>query len=74
MAPALPPAVFALWKNPVLCPTLYIASNTSAFLLKGADLMLPGVLVPPGGLQFGKNQAVSISVRAALRSAPCMEA
>ena len=56
------PTVFALWKEPRLCPTLYIASNTSAFVIKGADLMLPGVLVPPSGLDFKKGQAVSITV------------
>ena len=54
--------VFALWRNPKLCTTLYIASNTSEYMLKGADLMLPGVLVPASGLNFRKGQAVSVSV------------
>ena len=36
------PSLLALWRAPML-PTLVVPEPVSAFLLKGADLMLPGV-------------------------------
>ena len=41
------PTVYALWLCPHLLPPLFIPSPVSTPLLRGADLMLPGVLHAP---------------------------
>ena len=44
------PTVYALWKYPKLAEGLLTYSEVSPKLMQGVDLMLPGVIVPPGGL------------------------
>ncbi|KAJ9522745.1 hypothetical protein QJQ45_019848 [Haematococcus lacustris] len=60
----LVPTVFALWRAPTMLPQLHVKhSAVSQFLVGGADLMLPGVLIPPSGLPaFEREQLVSVSV------------
>ena len=45
------PTVFALWRVPTLMPALVIHPQVSHYVMRGADLMRPGILVPPGGLE-----------------------
>ena len=47
------PTVYALWLCPQMLPALYIRPPTSHFLLQGADLMLPGVLLPSPAAPLG---------------------
>jgi predicted ribosome-associated RNA-binding protein Tma20 len=42
------PTIFTLWKFPSLLPHVKIPSPVSSFLLRGADLMAPGVINLPG--------------------------
>eukprot|EP01064_Diplonema_japonicum_P017984 TRINITY_DN2653_c0_g1_i2.p1 TRINITY_DN2653_c0_g1~~TRINITY_DN2653_c0_g1_i2.p1 ORF type:complete len:693 (+),score=192.23 TRINITY_DN2653_c0_g1_i2:40-2118(+) len=42
----LVPTVFALWRLPDLLPPLYVNAEVSPYILKGADLMWPGVYSP----------------------------
>ncbi|KAG8459839.1 hypothetical protein KFE25_014402 [Diacronema lutheri] len=44
------PSLFTLWALPEMLDTLETHAPVSRPLLKGADLMLPGVVVPEGGL------------------------
>ena len=48
---AIYPTVFTLWKFPSTLPVIRIPSPVSAFLLRGADLMAPGVTNLQGSLQ-----------------------
>ncbi|GLI62284.1 hypothetical protein VaNZ11_004846 [Volvox africanus] len=56
------PTIFALWRLPTLLPQVYVKHPAvSRYIVGGADLMLPGVLLPPGGLPyFEKEQLVAI--------------
>eukprot|EP00761_Pharyngomonas_kirbyi_P009862 gb/GECH01009880.1/.p1 GENE.gb/GECH01009880.1/~~gb/GECH01009880.1/.p1 ORF type:complete len:634 (+),score=170.54 gb/GECH01009880.1/:1-1902(+) len=57
------PTIYALWRFPPIVPTFYIYPETSTFILGGADLMLPGILQPPGGLgEFRTGDKRSITV------------
>ncbi|PFH32338.1 translation initiation factor sui1 protein [Besnoitia besnoiti] len=38
------PSVYALWRLPCMLPTFVVHAPVSSFILKGADLMLPGVI------------------------------
>ncbi|KAL6756369.1 putative Ligatin [Haematococcus lacustris] len=60
----LVPTVFALWRAPTMLPQLHVKhSAVSQFLVGGADLMLPGVLIPASGLPaFEREQLVSVCV------------
>ncbi|CAG9771163.1 unnamed protein product [Ceutorhynchus assimilis] len=42
------PTVFLLWKLPHLIPNFTTHPQVMSFINSGADLMLPGVLTPPG--------------------------
>ncbi|PHJ22246.1 translation initiation factor sui1 protein, partial [Cystoisospora suis] len=42
----LSPSVYALWRVPEILPSFVIHSPVSSFILRGADLMLPGILLP----------------------------
>jgi len=44
------PTMMALWQYPYMMPELTIHPPVSKFVLNGADLMLPGVLVPANGV------------------------
>ncbi|XP_047428304.1 eukaryotic translation initiation factor 2D isoform X2 [Mugil cephalus] len=44
------PTVYVLWRYPALLPTFRTWSPVLQKLIGGADLMLPGVVVPPCGL------------------------
>ena len=44
------PTVYTLWRYPDLLPALYTHSEVSPKIVGGADLMLPGVIVPDSGL------------------------
>ena len=59
------PTVYALWLCPHLLPPLFIHSLTSPHLLRGADLMLPGILHPPSllPLHLSPYQVRSVIVR-----------
>ena len=58
------PTVFGLWQAPQLLPQLTLKHPAvSQYIVGGADLMLPGVDIPPSGLPlFSKGSLVSISV------------
>lgn len=50
-APAIGVAVYALWKVPELLPAFTLkGGEVSQFVIGGADLMFPGINVPPEGL------------------------
>lgn len=55
------PTVFALWKLPDILPQIVIHSPVSVFVLRGADLMAPGVYKLDEGIR--KGDKVSIRVR-----------
>lgn len=44
---SLLPTVYLLWKCPGLLPAIIVHPPVSAFVINGADLMLPGVIVAP---------------------------
>ncbi|CAI5733185.1 unnamed protein product [Hyaloperonospora brassicae] len=45
-------SVYALWQSPALLPRLMVHAPVSTFVLRGADVMLPGVVFPsPEALQ-----------------------
>eukprot|EP00753_Platysulcus_tardus_P022779 PLAT9989.1.p1 GENE.PLAT9989.1~~PLAT9989.1.p1 ORF type:complete len:743 (-),score=413.85 PLAT9989.1:44-2233(-) len=58
------PTTFALWRFPDLLPHLAIPGRTSGFLVKGADLMMPGVWKSRcsdfAGAQKGDKWAVTV--------------
>ncbi|KAG2496973.1 hypothetical protein HYH03_004979 [Edaphochlamys debaryana] len=56
------PTIFALWRVPTLLPQVFVKHPAvSRYLVGGADLMLPGVAVPPGGLPpFPKDGLVAV--------------
>jgi translation initiation factor 2D len=54
------PTVFALWKIPVMLPQVVIHSPVSTFVLRGADLMAPGIYKLDN---IHKGDKVSIRVR-----------
>jgi translation initiation factor 2D len=58
------PTVHALWLLPGLLPQVFIKhAAVSQYIIGGADLMLPGVAVPPGGLpRLPKGALVSVCV------------
>eukprot|EP01054_Gregarina_sp_Poly1_P011025 Gregarina_sp_Poly_1__11024@NODE_87_length_15225_cov_52_775630_g75_i0_p2_GENE_NODE_87_length_15225_cov_52_775630_g75_i0NODE_87_length_15225_cov_52_775630_g75_i0_p2_ORF_typecomplete_len696_score97_56PrePUA/PF17832_1/4_5e12SUI1/PF01253_22/1_3e04SUI1/PF01253_22/7_4e08PUA/PF01472_20/8_3e07DUF1947/PF09183_10/0_0019_NODE_87_length_15225_cov_52_775630_g75_i01126313350 len=43
------PTLFTLWKFPSLVPTIICQTQAPRYLIRGADLMLPGCIPPPGG-------------------------
>lgn len=49
------PTVYSLWRVPTLMEALFVPSAVSEFILNGADIMLPGVLVPNSIKLFNKN-------------------
>lgn len=63
------PSLFTLWALPEMLPTLETHGPVSKPLLKGADLMLPGVLLPEGGqlpaFAAGAKLAVRVTGNAA---------
>lgn len=65
----LAPTLTTLWAHPALLPALVIPAGVSHFLVGGADLMLPGVLVPDGGLPPFAAGAL-LAVRVAGNPAP----
>lgn len=58
------PTVYALWKVPTLLPAFVLkGGEVSRYVLGGADLMFPGILIPPEGLpSFGVGEAWAIKV------------
>lgn len=40
------PSIFLLWKFPNLLPKFYTYGAVSQKLISGADLMLPGIIIP----------------------------
>lgn len=61
--PQYVPTVYAAWRQPNVVPNLLVHSKVSIPLLRGADLMAPGVLVPPSGLpDLGVDAPVAIRV------------
>lgn len=55
------PTVYALWLCPHLLPPLFIHPAVTPALIRGADLMLPGILRPPNhsyNLQRGQLRCV----------------
>lgn len=65
---AIFPTIFTLWKLPTMMPELVTHGPVSKFLLPkersaGADMMLPGVIVPEGGLgSFSAGQKRCVRV------------
>lgn len=58
------PTVYALWKVPHLLPAFTLkGGEVSHYILGGADLMFPGISVPPEGLpSFQAGQPWSVKV------------
>ena len=58
------PTVYTLWKFPRLLPALLTHSEVSpAIVARGADLMLPGVIVPQEGLgSFEEGDRMAIGI------------
>ena len=58
------PTVYTLWRFPKMLRTLYTHSEVSPKIVGGADLMLPGVIVPEEGLgedfEVGDYSTISI--------------
>ncbi|KAK3229687.1 hypothetical protein Dsin_001568 [Dipteronia sinensis] len=58
------PTVFALWKVPELLPSFTLkGGEVSRFIIGGADLMFPGIIIPTGGLPSflsGETWAVKV--------------
>lgn len=51
MSPCYLAAVYALWKVPDLLPAFMLkGGEVSRYVLGGADLMFPGIHIPPEGL------------------------
>ncbi|KAJ2779842.1 hypothetical protein GGI15_003752 [Coemansia interrupta] len=44
------PTVYTLWKFPETLPIIWTSSYAVEKLINGADLMIPGLIVPPGGM------------------------
>eukprot|EP01071_Lankesteria_metandrocarpae_P000516 Lankesteria_metandrocarpae@DN106_c0_g1_i1.p1 len=57
------PTVYALWLAPQIVSCFEIHSQTSDFILGGADVMLPGVIVPPEGYPSRLSLATIWGVR-----------
>ena len=56
------PSVYCLWKFPKLMETRIVQPNAFQFLLRGADLFLPGVLVPENGYEWRKGKKLSVTL------------
>lgn len=57
------PTVYALWMAPNMLPKIYTYSEVSPRVLAGADLMLPGVIIPEGGLgEFEENDKCACAI------------
>eukprot|EP00897_Mesotaenium_endlicherianum_P007401 jgi/Mesen1/668/ME000109S10887 len=58
------PTVYALWKVPGLVPSFTLkGAEVSRYVLGGADLMLPGISVPPEGLPpFREDEVWAVRV------------
>ncbi|KAJ3402592.1 Eukaryotic translation initiation factor 2D, partial [Chytridiales sp. JEL 0842] len=59
------PTIYTLWKLPHLLPTITTHGPVMRRLFDGADLMLPGVVVPPNGFEtnFQVGDVVAILMR-----------
>eukprot|EP00920_Eleutheroschizon_duboscqi_P042762 GHVT01101973.1.p1 GENE.GHVT01101973.1~~GHVT01101973.1.p1 ORF type:complete len:613 (+),score=96.10 GHVT01101973.1:1196-3034(+) len=55
--------VYAMWRVPTIVRSFVTHAPVSSFILKGADLMLPGVIVPKGGFQPPFNRGDKFAVR-----------
>ncbi|KAJ9080886.1 hypothetical protein DSO57_1020099 [Entomophthora muscae] len=59
----LVPTVYTLWKLPDLLPKIYTNSFVLSKLIDGADLMIPGIYIPPEGLPKMKaGELISICI------------
>lgn len=59
------PTIYTLWEHPQMLPTLLTYSEVSPKVLGGADLMLPGVIVPEGGYgadAFAADEPGTVSI------------
>ncbi|XP_058097561.1 uncharacterized protein LOC131242743 [Magnolia sinica] len=58
------PTVYALWKVPGLLPAFVLkGGEVSRFVIGGADLMFPGISIPPEGLpSFSAGQPWAVKV------------
>lgn len=54
------PLVYALWKLPPFMPSMTIHPQVFQFISRGADLMLPGVVLPPNGLDLLLNSRMAV--------------
>lgn len=63
------PTVYVLWRFPALCPVFTTWPPVLQKLSGGADLMLPGVVIPPSGLP-NVNQGECCAVKVVRNRAP----
>lgn len=56
--------VFALWEAPEMLPSFMLkGGEVSRYVLGGADLMFPGILIPPEGFpSFSAGEIWSVKV------------
>jgi translation initiation factor 2D len=58
------PTIFALWRWPSMLPCVFVKHPfVTRYLVKGADLMLPGVDVTSGLPSFSKGDLLAVCVR-----------
>ncbi|KAJ2395357.1 hypothetical protein GGI05_001619 [Coemansia sp. RSA 2603] len=56
------PTVYTLWKFPETLPIIWTSSYAIEKLINGADLMIPGLIVPPGGMpDLKRGDIVAVS-------------
>ncbi|KNA13329.1 hypothetical protein SOVF_116050 isoform A [Spinacia oleracea] len=58
------PTVYALWKAPELLPAFWLkGGEVSRFIIGGADLMFPGICIPPEGFpSFAAGEPWAVKV------------
>jgi len=57
------PTMFTLWLVPTFCKAIETWPVVSEKIIQGADLMLPGVIVPSSGLDFEQGEIRSVTVQ-----------
>eukprot|EP01053_Blabericola_migrator_P002623 Blabericola_migrator_1__2622@NODE_1740_length_3892_cov_166_272418_g1124_i0_p1_GENE_NODE_1740_length_3892_cov_166_272418_g1124_i0NODE_1740_length_3892_cov_166_272418_g1124_i0_p1_ORF_typecomplete_len694_score117_42PrePUA/PF17832_1/4_3e12SUI1/PF01253_22/8_9e10PUA/PF01472_20/6_6e08INT_SG_DDX_CT_C/PF15300_6/0_061Skp1_POZ/PF03931_15/0_29_NODE_1740_length_3892_cov_166_272418_g1124_i013273408 len=56
------PTLFTLWRVPDLLPVITCQAQAPRFLIRGADLMLPGCIPPlPANIMLGKAYSVCVT-------------
>ena len=67
-AGTLVPYLYGIWRHDIKVPTLHTTADVLRRFVGGADLMAPGIIIPPAGLDgdIQRQKAVMIKVRVIL--------